>query len=257
MSIAKSYLRYRLKAKTRHGVHSPFVYDIVEKVVQAKGARNDTAIENLRKALKLDTRLVEINDLGAGSRNGAGPSRTVAQIARSSATAPAQAAFLQRLATHLKCQNILELGTNLGLTTAYLASAGHTERVLSIEGDKALANIATENLVQLNVLAEVRCGNFDDLLEPALRDLEHPDLVYVDGNHRKEPTLRYFDTIAQYAGENTLVVLGDIHWSEEMEEAWEEVRNLESVTLTIDMFYLGLVFFRKGRAREHFTLKHP
>ncbi|MCA1750702.1 MAG: O-methyltransferase [Cryomorphaceae bacterium] len=257
MSIAKSYLRYRLKAKTRHGVHSPFVYDIVEKVVQAKGARNDAAIENLRKALKKDNRLLEINDLGAGSRNGAGSSRTVSQIARSSATAPAQAAFLQRLATHLKCRNILELGTNLGLTTAYLASASHAERVLSIEGDEALAKMAIENLAKLNVSAEVRCGNFDDLLEPSLRDLKNPDLVYVDGNHRKEPTLRYFDIIAQYARENTLVVLGDIHWSSEMEEAWEVVRNLESVTLTVDMFYLGLVFFRKGRAREHFTLKHP
>lgn len=257
MSMAKSYLRYRLKAKSRHGVHSPFVYEIVEKVVQANGARKGAAIEHLRKALKKDTRLVEINDLGAGSRNGAGTSRTVGQIARGSATAPAQAAFLQRLATHLKCRNILELGTNLGLTTAYLASAGHAERTLSIEGDADLAKMAAANLAKLDVAAEVRCGNFDDLLEPALRELQSPDLVYVDGNHRKSPTLRYFDTITQYASENTLVVLGDIHWSCEMEEAWEAVQRSEAATVTIDLFYFGLVFFRKGQAREHFILKHP
>lgn len=255
--MLRSYIDYRFKAKSRHGVHSPFVYSIVEDVIQSRITANKAQIESLRYTLKKDKHLIQLRDLGAGSREGSGNKRSVAKIASNSATRPADAMFLQRLVDHCQCQNILELGTNLGLTTAYLASAQCAPRVMSIEGDPSLAALARVNLKELNLTAEVVTGAFEDALPQCLRKMGSVDMAYIDGNHRLEPTLTYFQQIVQYVHDDAFIAIGDIHWSPEMEQAWEQIRHSPEVTVSMDLFYMGLVFFRKGQAPEHFTLKYP
>jgi len=257
MRMALSYLQYRRKSKNRHGVHSPFVYGLNEQVINAQGAVMATEIEKMRHSLAGDRRVLEPIDYGAGSRKGASGRRTVAQVVRQSATQPRQAAFLQRLATYLDAHHVLELGTNLGLTTAYLAASPAAKHVLSIEGDPALHHMASQNLSELKLAADLRCGEFSGLLPATLRDLGQIDFAYLDGNHRLEPTLEYFEEIAPFLSEGSVVVVGDIHWSAGMEEAWRILCEHSAVTISIDLFYMGLLFFRKGQAREHFILKHP
>lgn len=255
MNMAKAFISHRIRAKTRHGVHSPFVYDLIERVFKPDHARRRDGIEALRKSLKSDRMPLNIEDHGAGSRRGA-TARTVSSVARHSSTPPRRARMMQRLIDHLECGNVLELGTNLGLTTAYLSSARHCRRCVSIEADKALAQRARNHLKNLDIDAEVVCGVFDDALPEVLGGLGFVDFAYIDGNHRLDPTLTYFRMIGKHAGPRSVIVVGDIHWSAGMETAWKEIKKDPAVTLTIDLFDLGLVFFHTDRAKQHFTLRY-
>jgi len=256
MHMAKAYLNYRLKAKKRHGVHSPFVYDLSEEVLHKRSANKADEIEEIRKRMLRDRTVINLKDYGAGSRKNNGTKRTVSEITKTSSSPVALAQLMQRLISYLELDNVVELGTNLGLTTAYLAAAGPRTNVISLEGDPSLASIAVKNLQKIGLEAEIIEGRFEDNLDLALAKMTSVDFAYIDGNHRKEPTLNYFDKIAEKSTENSVLAFGDIHWSPEMEEAWNVIKQNKSVTITIDLFDLGLVFFRKGRAEvEHFTIR--
>lgn len=256
MHLARSYIKHQIAAKKRHGVHSPFVFDLGEKVFYVNGANRDKEIENLRKDLLKDHRKIKLQDYGAGSRVSQGSERKISEIAKNSATPKKIAQILQRLVRYFESENILEMGTNLGLTTAYLSSANEKTKVWSLEGDPTLAELAVKNLKNLNLNAKILVGEFEESLDSTLNQMKEVDFAYLDGNHRRVPTLAYFKSILPHCHAETVLALGDIHWSDEMEEAWEEIKSNEKITLTIDLFHVGLVFFRKGRSEvEHFRLK--
>jgi predicted O-methyltransferase YrrM len=163
-------------------------------------------------------------------------------------------AILHNLAHWVEAENILELGTNLGLGTIALSATSSAKKVVSIEGDPILAAMAVKNLQKFKSNAEVIAGSFEDNLDLALNKLKTIDLAYLDGNHKKTPTLNYFDRIKEYSHNDTVIVVGDIHWSEEMEEAWDEIKSDRSVAATADVFSMGLVFFKKELSKEHFIL---
>ncbi len=256
MRMGMSYLRYRSRASTRHGLHSPFVYNLNEKVIQQKGALRQWEIESFRYELLNDITEVELKDLGAGSRISSHPKRKVKEITRYASSSKSIGALLQRLADFIEATRILELGANLGLTSAYLGASKSAKKVLSIEGDPFLSTQAAKLVNKLQLPVEILCGSFEEKLPTALENLGTVDLAYIDGNHRLEPTAHYFNQILPYTTNQSVVVVGDIHWSQDMEKAWEIIKNHPSVSVTIDLFYLGLVFFRKEQAKEHFTIKH-
>lgn len=252
-----AYIQYKLKAKQRHGVHSPFVYQLVENVLLSKGANRTGEIEALRKVLLKNHTEITCTDLGAGSKVMKGKVRRISKIAASSSTSKLHAAMLQRLIGYLNYVNVIELGTNLGLTSAYLAAAKNHPTLTTIEGDPALHKLATENLKSLNLKVSAICASFEEGLPAVLRSMKNIDFAYIDGNHMFEPTLSYFDRIANRINDGGAVAIGDIHWSGEMENAWKTICEKPGNLIFIDLFHLGLVFFRKGQAREHFTLKFP
>ncbi|MCH2213857.1 MAG: class I SAM-dependent methyltransferase [Flavobacteriales bacterium] len=253
--MAKAYLKYRIKAQKRHGVHSPFVYDLSEEVIHKSGAINSDAIEGLRKDLTRDSSRIKIKDHGAGSRINRESERSISEIAKVSASPKKIGQLLQRLASYLHLENILELGTNLGLTTAYLASSYHS-KVWSLEGDPTLASLAVKNLQKVGLKGEIIVGRFEDTLDLTLDQIEKVELAYLDGNHQKKPTIEYFEKILPFTNTESVIAIGDIHWSQDMEEAWEEIKEHSAVSLTIDLFDIGLVFFRTDRAeKEHFTIR--
>lgn len=254
MSIAKRYIAYRRRAINRHGVHSPFVYDLIENVFRKKHLENKVDIKSLRRELLKDHSEIEVEDLGAGSRIDNNRLRKVSNIAKVSATPLHKSAILQRLVDFMEYKSILELGSNLGLTTSVLASAKANPKVVSIEGAPELAAIAVKNLEKLNLKAEIMVGSFEDTLDLALGRFEKLDMAYIDGNHRKEATLSYFEAITEKMHNDSVIIIGDIHWSDGMEEAWELVKAKSSVQVTIDLFDMGLVFFRKEMTPEHYTI---
>ncbi|MCZ4408072.1 class I SAM-dependent methyltransferase [Cryomorphaceae bacterium 1068] len=254
--MAKAYLNYRLKAKKRHGVHSPFVYNLSEEVFYKSSTKKAEEIEAVRKELLRDQTLIELVDYGAGSRIYKGYERSISEIAKTSSSPTAMAQLMQRLISFLNLNNVLELGTNLGITTAYLTAANPNARVISLEGDPSLASIAVKNLQKIGLEAEIIEGRFEDTLDLALAKMPTVDFAYIDGNHRKQPTLNYFQTVLEKTTENSVLAFGDIHWSQEMEGAWNTIKQNKTVTLTIDLFDLGLVFFRKDRTEaEHFIIR--
>lgn len=260
--LAIRYLQYYLKASNGkgHGIHSPFVFNFVTKVLNDN--RHFYAykhIENLRKLLLSDTRMLTIEDMGAGSRSARTRTnrRSIRQIARSSLKPARFSQLLFRIADHYKTRNILELGTSLGITTSYFASASEDARVVTMEGAAEIAAVAKENFLKLklNNITLVQ-GNFDDTLQEVITGMPVIDLCFIDGNHLYEPTLRYYRQLLPALHEYSILVFDDIHWSREMEQAWEDIKEQSEVTLTIDLFFIGLVFFRKEhKEKQHFVIR--
>lgn len=253
------YCQYRWKARGRkgHGIHSPFVFEMVTEVLEDDRYFYAYAmIEQERERLLNSADKVEVADYGAGGINGNFSTRSISRIAARSLKPPKYARLLFRLAAHYQCKRILELGTCLGITTSYLASASGDAAVTTLEGAAAYAARAREvfQRLGLNHIQLVE-GNFDDTLSGVLHNADPWDLVFIDGNHRLEPTLRYFEQLLPHAHGGTIFVLDDIHWSREMEQAWQKIQAHPSVTLTIDLFFIGLVFIRPEQlAREHFII---
>jgi predicted O-methyltransferase YrrM len=258
--LAKKYLQYYLSASNSkgHGMHSPFVFQFILHVLNNhSGYQPPIKIENLRRQLLTDNRLLEIEDLGAGSRVASSKKRTVRQLAKAALKPKKYAQLLYRLVNYYAPETILELGTSLGVTTSYLSAANPSAKIFTIEGSKAVAAIARENFEKLSLKnIELIQGSFDEHLTSAIHQLSSIDLAYIDGNHRYEPTMRYFHQLLPHLHNYSILIFDDIHWSEEMERAWEEIKGHTSVRYTIDVFFLGFVFFRQEfKVKQHFCIR--
>jgi len=251
------YLKHQFTAKTRHGTHSPFVYKLADEVIYDFSPKSEyNAIETQRKKLLDDQHLITVTDLGAGSHLNKNRTKKVSQIAKNALKSPRLAQLIYRLAANHQPKNMIELGTCLGVTTAYLSKAQPKANILTIEGCPQTAEVAYQNFKELNLSnVELQVGNFNDLLPKAIEDHTQLDFVYIDGNHTKEATLNYFQWCLPKITEDTLLIFDDIYWSEGMKQAWEEIKNHPQVTVTVDLFWIGLVYFKKGQAKEHFKLK--
>jgi predicted O-methyltransferase YrrM len=257
LRFAKDYLLHRFKAKNRHGVHSPFVYRLVDKVIYDFVAKKVyTDVENLREQLFIDNRIITITDLGAGSHVNNNRQKKISDIAHNALKPPKLAQLLYRLVAGLKPRNIIELGTCLGITTLYLQKAAPGAKVYTLEGCPQTAGIAKEAFKKAGINdVELITGNFDNTLPDVINSLDKLDFVFVDGNHQKDATLKYFEWCLPKVHENTMLIFDDIYWSEGMKEAWNEIKSHPKVTVTIDLFWIGLVFFKPGQAKEDFLIK--
>ncbi|WP_121355360.1 O-methyltransferase [Flavisolibacter nicotianae] len=260
LQLAGKYIRYILSSLNGkgHGMHSPFVFQFILHVLNNRsGYEAPATVEALRTELQHDQRLLDIEDFGAGSRTAARKKRHVAELAKTALKPKRYAQLLFRLVKHYRPQTVLELGTSLGVTTAYLASANPAASVTTIEGSEAIAAVAGENFAKLGLKnVRQRVGNFDNVLPSLLAETRSLDLVYIDGNHRFEPTLAYFQQVLPLVHNDSILVFDDIHWSAEMEKAWAAIRQHPAVHCTVDIFFLGFVFFRNEfKEKQHFTIR--
>lgn len=251
-------LRYFAQAQTRYRVHSPFVAEWLAAVLEdRRWYYTFDDLELIWKSLLLDSREITVTDLGAGPRSGASANvRRVSEIARTAVCSPAKGRFLFRQALFSKPQTILELGTSLGISSLYLRAAAPRARLITVEGCPQTAAVARGVYQKMGgIPPDLRVGSFDELLPELLTDLGHIDLLYLDGNHREEPTLRYFEQCLPFAGPDSVFLLDDIYWSAEMRRAWTQLAAHPRVTLSIDVFHTGLLFFREEqREKQHFVL---
>jgi predicted O-methyltransferase YrrM len=257
---AIKFIKYYLKASNGkgHGAHSPFVFDFITNVLNDDRAfyafKN---IEKVRTKLLQNNTVLQVDDFGAGSKIGLTKERTIKEIASSSLKPKKYAQLLFKIVNYYQPQTILELGTSLGVTTAYLASANANALVTTMEGSSQVSNIATTNftILELKNITQIQ-GNFDNTLPETVSKLTKIDLAFLDGNHRYQPTLNYFQTILPKVTNESIIILDDIHWSKEMEQAWNEIKNHPSVTLSIDLFFIGMVFFKQEfKGKQHFTIR--
>ena len=257
LRFAKDYLLHRLKAKNRHGVHSPFVYRLIDNVIYDFDPKKVySEVEQVRKQLFIDNRIITTTDLGAGSHVNNNRQKKISDIAHNALKPPKLAQLLYRLVADLKPSNIIELGTCLGITTLYLQKAAPQAEVYTMEGCPETAKIAKETLKKGDIDAvDPVIGNFDDTLPGVIKNLDQLDFVFVDGNHQKDATLNYFEWCLPKVHENTMLIFDDIYWSTGMKEAWEQIKAHPQVTVTIDLFWIGLVFFKPGQAKEDFLVK--
>jgi len=214
-------------------------------------------IENLKQQLIDNKEEIEITDLGAGSKTGNNNIKTISQIARNSSKPKKLGRLLYRLSAEFKPTHILELGTSFGLSTSYMALGSPGTKITTIEGCPNISSVANNNFAQLNINnIKLYTGNFDAVLPGILETIPELNLVFIDGNHKKEPTIRYFKQCLENSVNDTCLIFDDIHWSDEMEEAWNYIKENKRVSLTVDLFYMGLVFFRKELTKENFVIRY-
>lgn len=257
--MIREYINYRLKAMGRHGMHSPFVYEFIEKVIRDKSTHPSfEAIEAMRKQMYQNQISLQVEDFGAGSHKNNSNQRKVCDIARHAGRKAHWGQLLFKMVRHFQSKHILELGTSMGLGTSYLSAANPNGKVVSIEGSPEIAQQAMKHFKQMRLEnIECRVGNFDLILEQVLEESQPFDFIFIDGNHRHEPTVRYFKQCLSHIHENTVIVFDDIHWSPGMAKAWEEIKSATEVTLSLDLFYFGIVFFRKEFLhKQDFVLRY-
>lgn len=253
----KSYLVHLITAGDEHSVHSPFVFTLYTKCIRTtKQFYAFDKIEAIRRKLITDQRKINIEDYGAGSSITKSPNRQISEIAKYSSKSPKIAQILFRISWHLKPKTTLELGTNLGLTTAYLSAADSNSNIYSIEGCPNLSEIAKKNLQDLAINnSNVLTGKIEDILPDLLVQLQNIDCCFIDANHTYKATIQYFKTILSYTNNESLIIFDDIYWSKEMNKAWKEIIAHPEVTLSVDLYHIGLIFFRTNAPKQHFKLK--
>jgi len=258
--LAIKYLRYYLTASNGkgHGIHSPFIFKFITRVLNDHTLYKEyDKVEKLRQQLLNDRTVLNVLDFGAGSSLTKANQRSVASIVKNAAKSKKLAQLLFRMVRTYQPGNILELGTSLGITTSYLSLAKPDTKLVTLEGAEEVAAIAKRNFtfLELQNISLVE-GNFDNILSSVIPGLSSVDFSFIDGNHRKEPTERYFYQLLNKVHNDSILVFDDIHWSREMEQAWETIRNHPSARCTIDLFFIGIVFFRQEfHEKQHFSIR--
>lgn len=255
---AKSYLNYLGKAKSINGDFDPFISNLLLHVFDKKDEFYAfKAIELIRNNLKLNNTKIEVKDLGAGSKKGNQNERSINQIINSSAKAPKYGQLLFRLANYLEVNNAIELGTSLGISTAYIKKARKNAMVYTLEGAPNIVKVAKRNFQTLKLKKlEVIEGNFDQTLPDLLKRFSTVDFVFFDGNHKHEATLNYFEQCLEKVNNRTVFIFDDIYWSEGMTKAWKTIQKNDRVTTTIDIFEMGFVFFNPELSKQDLIIKY-
>ena len=249
------YIKHKTKAHNLHGLHSPFIYSLYENVIgNEKQYYFFLNAEILRNELLGMNTEIEKLELGTGSHQN--KLVKISSIAKTSLKSSREAQMIFKLVNYLQPKNVLEIGTSLGLTTSYIAAANSSANVLTIEGCPNTLDVAKSNFNKLRIKNITSyCGNFNDILPNLVSNISSLDLVFFDGNHKYLPTINYFNLCLTKANNKSVFVFDDIYWSAEMTKAWEEIKNHKQVTVTIDLFSIGLVFFRTEQVKQHFVLK--
>ena len=250
------YLKFLFQGINKYNIHSPLVHDFIENVLDnSVKYYSFIGIEHVRSLLLKQNEAIELKDLGAGSKSIKSSLSTINILTKKVQSTPEKAQILFRIVSFFQKKNILEIGTSLGLTTAYLSNANKNGQITTIEGDQRVSNLAQKNFNTLK-LNNIKLINepFDEIIPQLLKNKF--DLVFFDGNHSKEATLRYFYWLVEDANEDSIFIFDDIYWSSEMKQAWQEICNFDKVMLSLDIFSLGIVFFKKNREKEHIRLVH-
>jgi len=253
---ALAYIKYRANSKNAHGIHSPFVFDLYDKAISKRTIIKDSEkVENVRDYLSRRNSYIDVFDFGATSKNRASM-RRIKDITNNSVSNKKKCELLYNLVDFFKPSNIIELGTSFGLTAMYMSLAAPDVIINTVEGDSQTIAIANSYFKKLN-FDNIKATNttFDIALPEILEENKKADFIFFDGNHMKEPTLRYFNLSLPYSHNDSVFIFDDIHWSLDMNEAWQEIISHPQVTVSIDLFHFGIVFFKKELSKQNFVLK--
>lgn len=261
LQFIKSYLKFLYNSKNQHGVHSPFVFDLVTKCFYDKKQYPEYSIlKNYRNSLLKNKNTVEVTDFGAGSRVFKSNKRQISTIAKTAGISQKRAELLFRIVNYFQPTTILEIGTSLGMATSALSLGNKSlnvgTKITTLEGCPNTIAVAKRQckLQHLNNIEFVNT-EFSTFLKNFQLPTPNFQLIYFDGNHSKEATLNYFEMLLPYINNETVWIFDDIHWSKDMEKAWQILKNHPKVTVTIDTFQWGIVFFRVEQKKEHFTIR--
>ena len=264
-----SYIKFLYRSTNHHGIHSPFVYDLITKCFyDRKEYVHYIELKKIRDELFNNKQIIEIKDFGEGSRVFRSPRRKVSDIAKYAGISSKRQKLLYRLVLYLNSESILELGTSIGLATSAMALAKTTATIYTVEGCKNTADIASTLFKKYNLNnIQLHRSTFNDYfnnihLGKVSETYKKFDLIFIDGNHNEENTIHYFNILLNHIHEKSVIIFDDIYWSRNMTKAWENIIKHPRVIVSIDTFYWGLLFFKpafkqasKEQHKKHFYIR--
>ena len=238
----RAYFIHWLKKEDKFSQHSPFVFEIYTGLIQflAKNKNKNSAIETFRYGLLKNKSTITVEDLGAGSKKVPNAIRKVSAITRYSTSGVKFCQVYQYLCGLTRGENVIELGTCVGISTRYLSLAVKG-KLYSFEGSSAIHHIASQKPIPDQT--EFILGNIDQTLPTLLQKIPSVDFAFIDANHTYEGTISSFNRLLEKVHLKSILVVGDIHWTAGMEKAWIEIKSNQKVKLTLDFYECGVIFF--------------
>jgi len=250
-----SYFKFFVRSTNQHGIHSPFVYDFTTKCLNKKIHTKIQILKKFREELIDSKVFIDVTDFGAGSRVFKNNHRSVSAIAKNAGISEQRAQLLNVIVAYFKPESILEIGTSLGIATSSMHFGNPKATIITLEGCKETAKVAEIQFQKFHFQnTKIIVGEFKNTLPETLK-INNFDLIYFDGNHQKDSTIDYYLQCVKSAHNNSIFIFDDIHWNKGMEQAWEFIKNHENVTISIDTFQWGILFFRKEQPKQHFNIR--
>lgn len=248
-----SFFNYWLKKEDKFSIHSPLLFKTYGELFDFILAKDqlDLDIEECRNSLLDSDEVIEVLDLGAGSKKVNTQKRKVSAITEYSTSSRKTSQLLQYFCSRTQAVQVIELGTCVGLNTKYLAR--ETKGCLAtFEGATELARIASLHLTDSSV--ELIVGNISDTLPEYLDRIDFVDFAFIDANHTYDSTLNSLKSLLQKVRSGSIIAIGDIHWSVQMQSAWNEIIEFPEVRLSLDFYEVGILFFEFPGDKEHWVL---
>lgn len=250
----KKYIAYKFQHINEYHIHSPFVFHFYTQIIKDKTryqVYKDVA--NLKNKLKKDPRKIKITDYGSGQYK---TYRSISDILTKSSQWDKFAHLLYRMMRHYQYEEFIELGCSFGLTSIYLALGNPKGHGYTVDACEASLKIAIENM-QLTHVDNVKIihAEFESVFDNLLDNMKNNTLIYIDGNHHYQPTLKYFKMILKYKHKLPVVVFDDIYHSKEMEKAWHEIIANPFVSISFNLYKLGIIYFNDSFSKQDFILK--
>lgn len=251
--VVQKYVKHQLRSHGRHGIHSPFIFRLSQQLSRPLSHYESEIIQRIekyRKTLEKDDLNISFLDQSSGRP----VSTTIGNIARNSAISSRRGRKLALLQEHIKPDKVLELGTSLGMSAAYQNAFYSIPEFRSIEGNDYLQPCILKTFSSFVPNGKSYIGRFGELLPVILKEFV-PDFCFVDGDHTYQATVQNVQALLNVMPSNGVIVLDDIHWSMEMEKAWNELKQAPEVCQSVDMFFLGILFLDPTRSKETFNLR--
>ncbi len=254
-----AYLQHSFKARSEYTIHSPFVYNFYHNILQNEEPFHQYRfLHKVRRELNTRAQYIKRKDMGSRAKEFICDQRfvRVKDIAKRSSVSAKKGELLFRIAQAYQPAHVLELGTSLGISAMYFSQAVPESKIITIEACLDSVNVARSNFDHYGMKnITLIPGTFEEKLAFALNQIHPVDMVFFDGNHKKEPTLRYFEQCLQHIHPGSVFIFDDIHWSSDMGKAWDAIRRHPLVKVTIDLYYLGIVFFKEELSKENFRFR--
>ncbi len=258
LKIFVKYAKYKLTTRyyKRCGIDTPFVNYFIEKAIFGSDVTGFDDIEKQRQKLLTSKTVLTVCDYGEGSCKKMGVERSVSDLTRFTAVKPKYGKLLSRVVNHLRPGVIIELGTGLGFSTMYMAAGDHNCKIFTIEGSRDIAGIALQNFQETGIKrVHLLRGTFGEKFPVVIKNINDYPLLFIDGDHRKDNVILYVEQwLSNWQG-GSVMVLDDIHWSDEMEEAWKYIVSKPEVNLSFDLFQMGILFVKKGFVKQHYIIR--
>jgi len=249
------FIDYFLNVVDQHSIQTPFAFRFYTDLSRAiKNSIAIKEIENARNHFLRDHSIVEGEDLGAGSR--ITKESRISSISRHGISSKEECIFLFELANICKPETCIELGTSLGIVTAYLSMSKFVNTLYTFEGNKILAEKASQLLSSLHTQkAQIIHGNINEELLVLLETLDQIGLAIIDANHTEKALLNYYELLKPKMNSSGIIVIDDIRWSVGMNRGWKKLIGEQDVTLSIEYLNKGLLFFKNGIQKQHYVLR--